>query len=609
MSTKLVGGVAVDLIARTAKWTRGFRTAQKHANSFEKAIGRQAKRIASYAAGYLAVRKLVSVFNEQRTAIDRLAKTSDKLGIPTARLTQMHHAAALSGIEVNRLNMALQRMTRRVADAAAGGKQGKLLAEAIQSIGLSARELGKLSPDEQFLRIADAMQETTDAGERVRIAFKLFDSEGVDVVNMLALGSEGLKEMYREADKLGLTIDRVAAKKVEAANDSLRRLESIATGLARSIIVELAPVIEAAATKLVQWGISGESMGTKVVNAFETMSVAVAKVLQGYDLLRAGVLYLGSAANAVASGWTMAFGGILRIIETINRAIRDVAIFFMRMKVEVIQGVADLLHKVYQITGKGLVAASKAMEAVHEATAEYADALLNRKLVDGMDTFADSVQRTADNLASAATAGAQMANAIVKSVATDERVGQVKAFYDEIKLAAEDAAEHTVQVNKKALAEQNADTKLSLEQRARLIRAHTSFIIGGLQEIVQNSRMSAKEQFEATKLLKIADTTMNTAAAIMEYHSQGRAAMAWTAGIIGAAQIAAIAGTTFEGGGSVAAPTAETAPAQEEPAARAPQQVNLILPEGVELLSRNQLIALVGQLNEANADGYILNVG
>ncbi len=181
---------------------------------------------------------------------DRLAKTSDKLGITTEALAGLRQAAELTGVASNTLDMALQRMVRRVAEAAQGTGEAR---GALQELGIDAQRLAQLAPEKQFAVIADAMNRVTNQTDKVRLAFKLFDSEGVAVVNTLRLGSEGLREAALEADRLGVAISRVEASRIEEANDAMLRLNQALSGLGTTLTVAIAPTITQIAESTSAW--------------------------------------------------------------------------------------------------------------------------------------------------------------------------------------------------------------------------------------------------------------------------------------------------------------------------------------------------------------------
>jgi len=175
---------------------------------------------------------------------DALAKQADKLGLTTQALAGLRHAAELTGVSSGDLDTALQRMTRRLAEAAQGTGSAR---SAIQDLGLDARALAAQSPDQAFRAITEAMQGVESQSDKVRLAFKLFDSGGVGLINTMAGGVEALDEYAREVELLGVALDRVDAAKIEAANDSIYRLQTVVRGAGLSITASLAPYLEAAA--------------------------------------------------------------------------------------------------------------------------------------------------------------------------------------------------------------------------------------------------------------------------------------------------------------------------------------------------------------------------
>ena len=213
----------------------------------ERSIQSINRRLPSFINGFnlsaaAVVGGLGMMYREQASLIDQSAKFADRLGLTTEALSEMQYAAQLNG--VTGLEMALQRMTRRVAEAANG--TGEAVA-ALDELGISAQDLAALSPDQQLAVIADAMQDVTSQSDRVRLAFKLFDSEGVSMVNMLRLGSAGMGELAQEARDLGYSLDRDAAAAIERANDNLTRLGAAVTGVKREMSVGLAGAINSLA--------------------------------------------------------------------------------------------------------------------------------------------------------------------------------------------------------------------------------------------------------------------------------------------------------------------------------------------------------------------------
>jgi len=283
------------------------------------------------AAGAAAIAVSAAIVRSNISSIDALAKTADKLGLTTDALAGLRFAAEQTGIAQTTLDMALQRSTRRIAEAAQGTGEA---VKALDTLGLSAEDLAAKSPDQQMRDIADAMANVEGEGNKLALAFKLFDSEGAALVNTLRGGSASLDEFQSQAEKLGLAISRVDAAKVEAANDAINRMNSGLKGAAQSVTVTLAPVIAALADKFVDSAIAAGGFGSIAERAFSTAVRGVgflADMLRGVDVVRKTIEvgFLGLAAvivkggTEVLRGWSMIFStigdGLRNMIELANR--------------------------------------------------------------------------------------------------------------------------------------------------------------------------------------------------------------------------------------------------------------------------------------------------
>lgn len=304
-----VGKIVAVLTAKTAPFAKGLKQATTRLERFTANVGKVAKRVAKVGAAMFAgaAAALTAIVAKNLSAIDTLAKTADKLGIATAELQKLRLAGELTGVEIKTFDMALQRMTRRVAEAALGTGEAK---GALRDLGLDAAKLAKLPLEEQFKTIADALAGVSDRGQQVRLAFKLFDSEGVALVNTLRLGRAGLEEIGAEAEKLGLTLDRVDAAKVEAANDSWTRFKSILKGVGQRITVEVAPFLTALVNKMIQWGTQGTGLAGAVSKAFEVVAKVIGFVSNMVQGLVVAWKAVGAAVNTAAAWILQAYAKI-----------------------------------------------------------------------------------------------------------------------------------------------------------------------------------------------------------------------------------------------------------------------------------------------------------
>ncbi|MEM8493217.1 MAG: hypothetical protein AAF756_20560 [Pseudomonadota bacterium] len=237
--------LVVKLEAQTAQYQRQLERAQKQNQTF----GEKAKRhFGSAKAAYLGFAGAVAgAFATVANGIERQADLFDlstRLGATTRGLSQLQYAAQQSGVSVQTLNMGLQRMVRRVAEAANGTGEAR---GALEELNIEATALNQLRPEEQFRVLADAIMKVENPADRVRLAMKLFDSEGVSLIQTMQGGSAALQAFAEESDRLGTTIDDSAAAASKRASDAFTRLAGVFTGVSNTMAGQFAPEMEAIA--------------------------------------------------------------------------------------------------------------------------------------------------------------------------------------------------------------------------------------------------------------------------------------------------------------------------------------------------------------------------
>lgn len=237
--------LVVKLEAQTADYQRKLEKAQRQNESFSQ----KAKRnFGSARAAYIGFAAAVGgAFATIAKGLERQADLFDlstRLGATTRGLSQLQYAAEQSGVSVQTLNMGLQRMVRRVAEAANGTGEAR---GALEELNLSASDLKALKPEQQFQVLADAIMGVEDPADRVRLAMKLFDSEGVALIQTMQGGSEALQAFAAESDRLGTTVDDGAAQAAKRASDAFTRLSGVFVGASNALAGKFAPEIEAVA--------------------------------------------------------------------------------------------------------------------------------------------------------------------------------------------------------------------------------------------------------------------------------------------------------------------------------------------------------------------------
>jgi len=119
----------------------------------------------------------------------------------------------------DRLNMSFQRMANFMQRVNEGGaKEDQIL----RRLNLSYDELIKMKPDQQFIRIGNAIDQVNNATERLALANKIYGRGARDVLNMV-------RGYDIAANQLSATGGIISAEDIKAAEDYKDQVETAKT--------------------------------------------------------------------------------------------------------------------------------------------------------------------------------------------------------------------------------------------------------------------------------------------------------------------------------------------------------------------------------------------
>ena len=317
-----IGGIAVRFHAET----RGFisdvnRAAKITGNAGDKMArvmkaSAKAMGVAAVAAGG-AVTKMAS--DALRDA-DRFQKLGIAIGASTEALSQLDFVAQQSGTSFDVVEKSLVRLQKSVMDSNNGlATQTR----AFEQLGVSAEALKNLKPEEQFMVIADAARELGVSTERTGALADIFGQRmAKDVIPMLDLGAEGMRELMEEADSLGLTISQDFADNAAFFNDSMNALKQNLVGVGRVMTEALLPTLIHLRESFVTTGggmdqarAAGEFLG----NILKVLATVVATLVTAFKalahILTAVVVAFMEAGKGIYDAF-MAF--YAPVVEAIN---------------------------------------------------------------------------------------------------------------------------------------------------------------------------------------------------------------------------------------------------------------------------------------------------
>lgn len=335
MASRSLGTLTIDMLLRTAgleagatKAERGLARLQTRAVAVGTAMG---KFIADAVTG--VSRGLYNMSLGVARSVEQMDLLSRQIGVSTQDMTRLQYAAnQVANVSDQQFGTAMRRMTRRIAEAADGAGPA---ANAIRAIGLEARDLARMKPDEQFRRLADALKNTEHQGSRLRAAMAIFDTEGVPLINLLSQGADAIREYEKEADQLGVTIGEDLVNRSRAFQTELTKLNSVKRGLQQRIAAELLPTLTNLVSRFTDTEGSAKrldgasrvaatgvrllaSAGTIIVGVFKTVGEALGGIAAAVVALVSGRF---SEALDIAK---MVGGGIVENVRGTVGAVQDI---------------------------------------------------------------------------------------------------------------------------------------------------------------------------------------------------------------------------------------------------------------------------------------------
>lgn len=185
---------------------------------------------------YNMARQTASAIND----IERMSKIS---GLASDTYQKLAYAAKMTDVEVETLGRGMKILAGHMDDVSKGKGEAISLFE---SIGVSTKDAsGKIKTFDRILEdLADRFKSMPDGVQKVALATDLFGRSGQELIPMLNKGSQGLKEFYKEAERLGIVLDEKLLKKGSELEDHFKRAEAWWGSFFKKIVVGAYEAIE-----------------------------------------------------------------------------------------------------------------------------------------------------------------------------------------------------------------------------------------------------------------------------------------------------------------------------------------------------------------------------
>jgi hypothetical protein len=213
MAQGSLGDLVLSLSADTAKFQSDLGKANREAERFGAEIGTMLGRLGAAflaIAGPAAMGAMLKQTVAMQSQLDDLA---DTVGGSVTQLDALRRVAVVSGNDLSQVSTALVQLSRSLR---ASSDDGNAAVRAVRALGLNLEELRNMAPDQAFKKIAVAMNQFADGGEKAAVAQALFGRSGAQLLPML-------KDLA-EAGEANGRVTREQAEQSERLEKETRRM-------------------------------------------------------------------------------------------------------------------------------------------------------------------------------------------------------------------------------------------------------------------------------------------------------------------------------------------------------------------------------------------------
>lgn len=336
------GRAFVELFTDDSKLVQGLRQAERTVNRWGRNLSRTSASLAKVGASILApLAGAVAMFKKQG---DALADMSVRTGFAVETLSALEYVGSQTAVTMDQLQTAIRMSQKAIGDPT--------LSRSLSQIGLEAEHLRQLSPEDQFFAMADHIKGINDQSLKAATAMRLFGRQGVQLVEMLNLGSDGLHEMMREAERLGIVMSTDAAKAADQFDNVIGTLNLQIKRLVGEVGAALVPVLEEVIQKISK--IIPKIKETVAANA--GLIVMVAKIGAGFIAASVAVKIAAVAMTTLVKSIAI-LRGIITTLNVVAKAMMNpwVAIPVVIVgAVLVATGALKEIEKVFRQTFRGM---------------------------------------------------------------------------------------------------------------------------------------------------------------------------------------------------------------------------------------------------------------
>jgi len=302
------GGAFVELYTKNGPLYAGLKNAQRRVKAFASGAMSYGRNL--LALGGAVTGPLVASAKLFASVGDDLDKMSARTGVAVESLSELGFAAEQGGASLGDVEAGLKGMQRALTNAEKGLSRP---IENLAMLGMTIDDLRGLDPEQQFEKIAAALEQVEDPSLRAGIAMQLFGGAGQKLLPMM----QGLAAARQQARDLGLVVSTEDATRAAKFTDQLNILRRVLMDGVFSAGSAVADVLGDMVMKIVKVA----KAGAEWIDENRALFVTILKIAGIVTAAGAGLMALGAAAMALSG----IIGGLATAVTVVGTVLGTLA--------------------------------------------------------------------------------------------------------------------------------------------------------------------------------------------------------------------------------------------------------------------------------------------
>lgn len=260
----IAGSLEIQLYADLARIKKDMDDARRIVGNTMSSISGMvdvAKKALGALGGAMSVNAFAGMINGAINASAALHDMSIQTGASVASLMAFRSVAATSDTSIEGISGAMNKLAKGMSVA---NEESKGMGQAIKAIGLDFDNLKAMTPDQQMLKVAVALDKFQDGAGKSAVAMTLFGREGAKMLPFLADLADQSSDVAAK-----LTEQEIAARKAQAAmaddfGDNVARVKESFEGLKRELAGGMLPALNDASAAFLKAATSAGGLNDAV---------------------------------------------------------------------------------------------------------------------------------------------------------------------------------------------------------------------------------------------------------------------------------------------------------------------------------------------------------